>query len=60
MVLGLTNSLITIEIAFISFKKGLDPDNFVIPIETSLADGITSVALLLALFLLNYMVYGGG
>jgi len=32
----------------------LDPDNFVIPIESSLADGITTVALLVALFLIGY------
>jgi mgtE-like transporter len=46
-------------VAILTFKKGLDPDNFVIPIESSLADGITSIALLVALFLANYMVYGG-
>jgi mgtE-like transporter len=51
--------LISYAIAILTFKKGLDPDNFVIPIESSLADSITSIALLLALFLVNYMVYGG-
>ena len=35
-------------------KKGLDPDNFVIPIESTLADSITTIALLIALFLTGY------
>jgi mgtE-like transporter len=41
-------------IAIATFRKGLDPDNFVIPIESSLADGITTIALLIALFLIGY------
>jgi mgtE-like transporter len=48
--------LISYAIAILTFKKGLDPDNFVIPIESSLADSITSIALLVALFLVSYMV----
>jgi mgtE-like transporter len=48
--------LISYAIAILTFKKGLDPDNFVIPLESSLADSITSIALLVALFLVNYMV----
>jgi len=48
--------LISYAVAILTFRKGLDPDNFVIPIESSLADCITSVALLVALFLLSYMV----
>jgi len=51
--------LISYAVAILTFKRGLDPDNFVIPIESSLADSITSIALLVALFLANYMVYGG-
>jgi len=51
--------LISYAVSILTFKKGLDPDNFVIPIESSLADSITSIALLVALFLVNYMVYGG-
>ena len=43
MVLGLTNSLITIEIAFISFKKGLDPDVTVYPIMSTVADIIITL-----------------
>jgi len=48
--------LISYAVAILTFKKGLDPDNFVIPIESSLADSITSIALLVTLFLVNYLV----
>ncbi len=48
--------LISYAVAILTFQKGLDPDNFVIPIESVLADSITSVALLVALFLVSYMV----
>jgi mgtE-like transporter len=48
--------LISYTVAILTFKKRLDPDNFVIPIESSLADSITSVALLVALFLLSCIV----
>ena len=51
--------LISYAVAILTFKRGLDSDNFVIPIESSLADGITSVTLLLALFLVNYLAHGG-
>jgi mgtE-like transporter len=51
--------LISYTVAILTFKKRLDPDNFVIPIESSLADSITSIALLVALFLVSYMVNGG-
>ncbi len=40
-------------VAIITFSKGLDPDNFVIPIESSLADGITTLALFVALLLMG-------
>ncbi|MDH5374780.1 MAG: magnesium transporter [Candidatus Bathyarchaeota archaeon] len=43
--------LISYAVAILTFKRGLDPDNFVIPIASSLADSITSIALLVALFL---------
>jgi len=39
--------------AILTFQKGLDPDNFVIPIESSLADSFTTIALLVALFLMG-------
>jgi mgtE-like transporter len=48
--------LISYAVALLTFQKGLDPDNFVIPIESVLADNITSIALLVTLFLVSYMV----
>jgi mgtE-like transporter len=45
--------LISYAVAVLTFKKGLDPDNFVIPIESSLADSITTTALFIALVLLG-------
>ena len=45
--------LISYTVAILTFKKGLDPDNFVIPIESSLADSITTIALLTALLLVG-------
>jgi mgtE-like transporter len=45
--------LISYGISIMTFKRGLNPDNFVIPIETSLATIVTSIALLLALLLIG-------
>jgi len=45
--------LVSYAISILTFQKGLDPDNFVIPIESSLADSMTSIALLVALFLVG-------
>ena len=45
--------IISYVVAIITFQKGLDPDNFVIPIESSLADGITTISLLVALTLIG-------
>jgi mgtE-like transporter len=39
-------------ISILTFKRGLDPDNFVIPVGSSLADSITTVALFVALILI--------
>ncbi|MEM2464888.1 MAG: magnesium transporter [Candidatus Bathyarchaeia archaeon] len=39
-------------VSILTFKRSLDPDNFVIPIESSLADSITTLSLLLALLLI--------
>ena len=41
-------------VAVLTFQRGLDPDNFVIPIESSLADGITTISLLIALSLIGF------
>jgi len=41
--------LITHAIAILAFRHALNPDNFVIPIESSIADAITTVFLFTAL-----------
>jgi mgtE-like transporter len=45
-------SVIAFTIAILTYRRGWDPDNFVIPIESSLADTITSTVLLIILILL--------
>jgi len=40
-------------VSILTFKRGLDPDNFVIPVESSFADSVTSLALLAALLLIG-------
>jgi len=44
--------LISYGVAVLTFKRGLNPENFVIPVETSLATIVTSIALLVALLLI--------
>jgi len=39
-------------VAISTFRRGLNPDNFVIPVESSLADTVTTTAALLALALI--------
>jgi len=46
--------LISYATAILTFHRGLDPDNFVMPIESSLADTVTSVALLVAIIICGY------
>jgi mgtE-like transporter len=46
-------ALLSYSISILTFKKGLDPDNFVIPVESSLADAITTAALFAALLILT-------
>jgi len=41
--------IVAYAVAIFTYKRGWDPDNFVIPIESSLADSITTVSLLVAL-----------
>jgi mgtE-like transporter len=41
--------LLSFGVSILTFKRGLDPDNFVIPVETSLAALVTTIALLIAL-----------
>ena len=45
-------AILTYSVSILTFKRGLDPDNFVIPVESSLADSVTSLALLVALLLI--------
>jgi len=44
-------ALVSYSVAIITYQRGLDPDNFEIPIESSLADTLTTVSLLVALTL---------
>ncbi len=48
---GAIISLVSYAVAVFTYRRSLDPDNFVIPIESSLADSITTFSLLFALFL---------
>ncbi len=45
--------LLSYSISIVTFQKGLDPGNFVIPIETSFSTSITSTALLAAIVLIG-------
>ena len=45
--------VISFAISILTFQKGLDPGNFVIPIENAFAASVTTFALLVALALLN-------
>ncbi len=45
--------LIAFGVAVLTFHRGLDPDNFVIPIESSLADAVTTTFLLFSLGLIG-------
>jgi len=44
--------VLSLAVSILTFKKGLDPDNFVIPVESSLADSVTSIAIFVSLLLL--------
>jgi cation transporter-like permease len=45
--------IVSYTVAIITYKKGFDPDNFEIPIESTLADAITSIALLISLLIIG-------
>ena len=45
--------LLSYGVSILTLQKGLDPDNFVIPIESSFADSLMSLALLIALVLVG-------
>ena len=44
--------VVSYAISILTFKRGLDPDNFVIPVESSIADAITTIALFVTLLLI--------
>ncbi|MCX8153564.1 MAG: magnesium transporter [Candidatus Bathyarchaeota archaeon] len=44
-------TVVSYAVSILTFSKGLDPDNFVIPLESSLADSLTTIALLIALLI---------
>lgn len=50
---GIIIIFISFSVAVLTFKKGLDPDNFVIPLESSLADAITTVSLFVMLSIIG-------
>lgn len=47
--------IISYAVAILAYQKGLDPDNFEIPMESSFADSVTTISLLAALFLLAFI-----
>ncbi|MEM4704459.1 MAG: magnesium transporter [Candidatus Bathyarchaeia archaeon] len=53
MIAGASITMLAYGISIVTFKKGLDPDNFVIPVESSFADSLTSISLLIAIVLLG-------
>ena len=50
---GIIIIFISFSVAILTFQKGLDPDNFVIPLESSLADAITTVSLFVMLSIIG-------
>lgn len=46
-------TLVSYAVSILTFSRGLDPDNFVIPVESSLADSLTTIALLIALLIMG-------
>jgi len=51
LIAGFFIIIVSYAVAILTYHRGLDPDNFVIPIESSLADSLTTIALLIALSL---------
>jgi mgtE-like transporter len=45
-------AVLSYAISILTFKRGLDPDNFVLPVGSCLADSITTIALFVALILI--------
>ncbi len=53
LIAALSIIIVSFAVAVLTYKRGLDPDNFVIPIESSLADSITTISLLIAISLIG-------
>lgn len=47
--------IISYSVAILTYQKGLDPDNFEIPMESSFADSVTTISLLAALILMAFI-----
>ncbi|MEM2945165.1 MAG: magnesium transporter [Thermoproteota archaeon] len=45
--------VVSYAVAILTYKRGFDPDNFEIPVESSLADSLTSIALLFSLIIVG-------
>jgi mgtE-like transporter len=45
-------AVFSFSVSILTFKRGLDPDNFVIPLESCVADALTTMALFVTLMLL--------
>lgn len=48
-------ALFTLVLAFQAFKRGLNPDNVVIPVITSISDTVATLALTVSLTILNFL-----
>ncbi|MCW3995693.1 MAG: magnesium transporter [Candidatus Bathyarchaeota archaeon] len=48
----ITIATVSFAVSILTFKKGLDPDNFVLPVGSALADALTTIALFVALLLI--------
>ncbi|MCW4020738.1 MAG: magnesium transporter [Candidatus Bathyarchaeota archaeon] len=48
-------SVVAYGVAVLTYKRGLNPDNFVIPFESSLSDSVTTVCLLIVLSLFGWV-----
>lgn len=46
--------IVSYTVAILTYRKRLDPDNFEIPVESSMADALTSISLFVALVLVGY------
>jgi mgtE-like transporter len=59
MALGLTLTLVTIKLAFVTFKRGLDPDIIVYPIMSTIADVFITFCYVLILNVYALFAFGG-